>query len=295
MPVDFESIIRDDKSWPDNLELYFNGTKVPLGAIRNLNKTERKQIADALGVIQQEREAVAKRQKEVADMATQATAIHHELQEQQKASRQQQVQERQQYESQQRDAANGGYDPEQVYQNDIWYGPIRKRGEGWDAAIKKNSEEIAQVVNVLKGIAGLYTDDRLDNEFAATAEQRKKSKSIGDWEFDKLRKYVEDNKIYDRRGFPSIKEAVTKLTAEERLQAEQEDAYARGLREGEMRARMGAMPRPAPGGAALTGKPAPSTMDEALSPESIQEDHELMEMLNNLGNVGQDLITGGKP
>lgn len=288
MPVDFEAIIRDDKAWPDSIEMDFNGQKVPLGAIRNLNKTEKKQIAEALGAIQNERELVARRQKEVADMADQAKAMHHELQQQVNASKQQ-------AETAQRVQQNGGYDPEQVYENDIWYGPIRKRYTALEQALKKNSDDMQMVVNTIKGLAGLYTDDRMDNEYQSTAELRGKSKAIGDWDFDKLKKYVEDNKVHDRRGFPSIREAVTRLTADERLRNEQEDAYQRGLREGEMRARMGVMPRPASAAAAMNaGQPSPSTIDEALSPESIGQDDELVRMLADLSSHGADLITGSK-
>lgn len=288
MPVDFEAIIRDDKAWPDTIEMDFNGQKIPLSVIRNLNKAQRKEIADALSGIQNEREAMARHQKEVTDLATQAKAMHDELQRQLNTANQQ-------AETAQRVQQNGGYDPEQTYENDIWYGPIRKRYTALEQSLKKNSDDMQMVVNTIKGLANLYTDDRMDNEYQSTAELRGKSKAIGDWDFDKFKKYVEDNKIHDRRGFPSIREAVTRLTADERLRNEQEDAYQRGLREGEMRARMGVMPRPASAAAAVNaGQPAPSTIDEALSPESIGQDDELMRMLADLSTHGADLITGSK-
>jgi glutamate/tyrosine decarboxylase-like PLP-dependent enzyme len=110
-----------------------------------------------------------------------------------------------------------------------------------------------------------------------------------------MKKYVEDNKITDVRQMPSVREAVNRLTAAERQQVGEDDAYQRGLREGEMRARLGSMPRPASAAAAMNASntQAPSTIDEALSPESISQDQELMQMLSDLSHAGADLTTGG--
>ena len=291
MPIDFAEIIRDEKSYPDELELSVNGQKVPLGAIRDLSKKQQKYLADQLAMVQRDREAVVARQREVEDMAGKATAIFNELQQQQSAATQQSQQAQRAAAAQ----ANGGYDPENEYVNGMWYTPIRKRAETWEQSIKKNADDLAILTNAVRGLVNFYTDDRMGNEFEATAESRKKSKQIADWDYDQLKKYVEENKIQDRRGMPSIKEAVNRLTAEERRQVDQEDAYQKGLREGEMRARLGNMPRPASAAGTMnsTSTQTPSTIDEALSPENIGQDQELMQMLSDLSRAGADLTTGG--
>jgi DNA repair exonuclease SbcCD ATPase subunit len=289
MPIDFEEIIRDENTYPDSFELPFGNEKIRLGDIRDRSRKQQKMVADAMSQLQAQREMVDNRQKQVEEYANKAQATYTELQ--------------RQYDEQTRQAeraknvqANGGYDPEQVYENDIWYSPIRKRLTATDENLKKLSSDMTQMVNAVKGLAGFYTDDRMQNEFDSSAEMRKRSKQISSWDYDQMKKYVEDNKIYDKRGMPSVKEAVNRLTLEERNQASSDDAYQRGLREGEMRARMGSMPRPASAAAAMPGGTAqrpPDTIDEALSPDSIQQDEELMKMLADLSHAGADLTTGG--
>jgi hypothetical protein len=290
MPIDFEEIIRDENTYPDSFELPFGNEKIKLGDIRDRSRKQQKLVADAMSELQKQRESVDARQRQVEDMANKAQATYGELQRQYE-------EQTKQAERQKNVAANGGYDPEQMYENDMWYGPVRKRLTATDEALKKMSSDMTQMVNAVKGLAGFYTDDRMQSEFDSLADMRKRSKQISSWDYDQMKKYVEDNKIYDKRGMPSVKEAVNRLTLEERQQATSEDAYQRGLREGEMRARMGSMPRPASAAAAMPGGTAqtpPSTIDEALAPDSIQQDEELMKMLADLSHAGADLMTGGR-
>ena len=285
MAIDFEAILKDDKGFPDNLEITVGDHKVPLGAMRDLSKKQQHQLAEQLTAVQQERERIAVRNKEAQEMTEKATGIYNSLQQQLDASKEEQA----------RAAAKnqtGGYDPEQLYQNDVWYAPVRKRDLANEEALKKITDKLDLLSNTMGAMGRTYVEDRLASEYESTAEARKRSKALADWDFPKLRKYAEENKINDKLGFASIREAVTRLTDGERKQEEAESAYQRGLREGELRARMGVQPKPASASAAMPNGQQPKDLDEALSPESIGQDEELMKMLSDLQHQGADLIGG---
>ena len=286
MAMDFEQILKDDKTFPDSIEVTVGDQKVRLETMRNLSKKQQQQLAEQLNLVQQERERVAARNREAQEMTEKASGIYNTLQQQLDASK----------EEQSRAAAKtqtGGYDPEHLYQTDVWYAPIRKRDVAAEETLKKITEQLNLLSNTMGAMGRTYVEDRLANEYESTAEARKRSKALADWDFPKLRKYAEENKINDRLGFASIREAVNRLTDGERKQEESESAYQRGLREGEMRARMGAQPRPASASAAMPGGgQQPKDLDESLSAESIGQDEELMKMLSDLQHQGADLIGG---
>jgi hypothetical protein len=291
MPIDFAALFNDDKNYPDDMALTMaNGDKVLLRDIRSQTRNQQQQIAQYLGELQRQREVIAQRQKEANDYADKANAVYRELEQQVAQGREQQLQ----AQRQQQAAANGGVDPEQLYESDIWYAPMRKRNSAFEQTLAKQSNDIGNLVKALTGLVTLVNDDRLANQYEATADLRKRSKNVADWDFDKFKKYVEDEKIVDKQNFPSIRSAVERLTADERLEMAKSEEYERGLREGEVRARMGAMPRPGSANAAVPGSlPQPSTIDEALAPDSIANDSEIMDMLANLSKAGADLTTGG--
>lgn len=284
MSIDFEQIFKDDKTWPDTMELTVGDQKIPLGRLRDLSKKQQQQLSEQLNVVQQERERIAATNREAQAMTEKAASVYNTLQQQLDATKEEQA----------RAAARtqtGGYDPEQMYMSDIWYGPIRKRDQAFEADIKKMNETLNLLANTVGAMGRVYSEDRLSNEYESTAEARKRSKALADWDFGKLRKYAEENKINDRLGFASIREAVNRLTESERKQEEAETAYQRGLREGEMRARLGVQPRPASASAAMPGgEPPPKDLDEALSPESISRDEELSKMLSELQIQSTDFI-----
>lgn len=285
MSIDFEQIFKDDKTWPDTMELTVGDQKIPLGKLRDLSKKQQQQLTDQLNVVQQERERIAATNREAQAMTEKATSVYNTLQQQLDATKEEQA--RAQARTQ-----TGGYDPEQMYTSDVWYAPIRKRDQAFEADIKKMNETLNLLANTVGAMGRVYSEDRLTNEWESTAEARKRSKALADWDLPKLRKYAEDNKIQDRLGFASIREAVNRLTEGERKQEEAETAYQRGLREGEMRARLGVQPRPASASAAMPGggEPPPKDLDEALSPESISRDEELSKMLSELQIQGTDFI-----
>lgn len=287
MPIDFDGIIKDEKGFPDSLELTVGNEKVPLGAIRELNRKQQQQLSEHLAAVQQQREIAENRAREAQASIDRTSSLYQNLQQQMDVAKAES----------ERSAATkqtGGYDPEQMYNTDIWYGPIRKRDQKFEDDIKKIMERVDLISRVQAAMGDTYVADRYDNEFESTAEQRKRSKQIADKDLEWFKKYAQDNKIADKRGMYSIREAVNKLTQGERTQEESDAAYQRGLREGEMRGRMGVQPRP---GAANAGMPnggaQPKDLDEALSADSISQDEELMRMLSELQSQGASLL-GGK-
>jgi hypothetical protein len=288
MPIDFDAILKDDKSFPDNWEIPFGNEKVTLGSIRDLTRKQQQAVAEQLGAMQREREAISTRQREYEEGINKTNSIYQNLQQQVEANK---------AEAERSSATKqtGGYDPEQMYNTDIWYGPIRKRDQKLEEDMRKVMERLDLVSRVQSAMGDTYIADRFDNEFESTAEQRKRSKQISDWDLERFKKYAQENKIADKRGLYSIREAVNKLTQGERTQEEADSAYQRGLREGEMRARMGVQPRPGAANAAMpNGGAQPKDLDEALSVDSISQDEELMRMLGELQSQGANLLTGGK-
>jgi hypothetical protein len=185
-----------------------------------------------------------------------------------------------------------GLDPKALFESDPWYAPVRERTTNLEKLITDLKGQIEKQQQIMQGAVATFMDDRWQNEYDAVSERIQKSKSIKDWDLPKLRQYAVDNKTFDKRGLPSIREAVNKLTEQEQKEATAQEAYERGLREGELKARMGVQPRPASASAAVSGsEKVPASLDEALNPASIAEDRELSEMLSQLGVAASQLTT----
>lgn len=284
MPIDFAQILKDEKEFPNELELTVGNEKVPLGALRELNKRQQAELAEQLAATQRQREAAAAQQREFNEVTEKATGIYNSLQQQLDQNREEAARAATRNQT-------GGYDPEQLYQTDVYYSPLRKRNDAHEEALKKLADRVELIANTQLAMGKVYTEDRLASEYEATAEARKRSKAIADWDLPKLRKYAEENRINDRLGLASIREAVNRLTEGERKQEESQAAYERGLREGEMRTRMGMMPRPASPSAAVANGAAPAKdLDEALSPESLAQDPDLMRMFAELQQQGGNFM-----
>lgn len=277
MSVDFEAIIGDESTFPDALELTIGDKKVPLGSIRDLSKKKQARVTEELSRLEAERTGLSAKQREVMELSTKAAAIYDDLQKKLAAAN--------------TVTHTDGLDPNALYDSDPWYAPIRTRNAKIEEGQKALQTTLGQLTQAVTGAVSAFIEDRWEREFEGVEDRVKKSKAIKDWDFNKLKTYATENKIHDKRGLPSIRAAVDRLTEQEREQEKAEEAYARGLREGELKARMGVQPRPASAAAAMGGGKGPETLDEALNPEAIAQDPELAEMLANLGVAASAMTT----
>lgn len=271
MAIDMEAILKDEGTYPDTLEIIMGTEKVSLGQIRDMSKKQQSRITEELSGIQRERQTLAQKQQEVLTLSERATETYNKLEEQlAKASR---------------NAVPDG-DPEKMWDTDQWYSPARKRISEIQKTIADLAETQKKLGSAVTSAVSIWMDDRWENEYSQVAPELEKYPKLAEWrDPEKLKKYASENKILDKRSMPSIREAVNRLTAVEREAAKSEDAYQRGLREGQMKARLGAQPRPASAAAAVvngSGKVA-ETFEEAMSPDAVAQDSELNEMLANLG------------
>jgi len=271
MDIDFAAILQDEGTYPDALEVTLGDKKVSLGQIRDRSKREQARIAAELAKVNEERQSLDTRNKEILALSEKATEVYNRLQEQlAKAS--------------ERTPAAG--DPEALWGTDPWYQPARKRVEEVDKMVKQLSDTQRQIAQAVQGAIALYMDDRFDREYEQVAPEIEKFPKLAEWkDQEKLKKFAADNNLLDKRKLPSIRAAVEKLTAAEREAMKEQTAYERGLNEGMLRARLGAQPKPASAAAAVvnaSGKPA-ETFDEAMDPAAVAEDSELNTMLASLG------------
>jgi hypothetical protein len=271
MDIDFAGILKDDATYPDALEVTLGDKRVALGTLRDLSKREQARVADELSRATAERTSYEAKNREVVALSEKAASIYEDLQKKlAEASTRQ---------------PNPG-DPEALWDSDPWYGPARKRVSSIQATVDQLAATQKQLATAMQGAIGLYMDDRWENEYARVTPELDKYPKLAEYkDIEKLKKYAADNNLVDKRKMPSIAAAVERLTVAEREAAKSNEAYERGLREGQLRARLGAQARPASAAAAIStadGKPA-ATFEEAMSPESVASDSELNEMLANMG------------
>ena len=256
----FQDILDDEKTFPDNIELTINGKQVTLGDVRGLSRKKQQELTEKMADTERKR-------AEVLELATKAADLEAKL--------------RQQLE----DSGRPKPTPtEDEFDNDPFWAPVRKRLAGPQETIKKLDETVKTLTNQLSQAAAIWAEDRWHSQYER-AKPRLKDKAK-DWTYEKVRDYAAQNKLVDSFGLPSVEKAIMSLTQEDELQARVNEAYEKGLREGTTKGRMGVQPKPT----SAAGPPRPEKSAvaekglEALG-DDVQNDPELMNMLSELGAI----------
>src|SRR5271157_5140575 len=265
--MDFATILKDEATYPDAAEITLGSEKVTLGQIRDLSRKQQKAIADQMDALTQERNSVKTLAEQTADLMSKL---------------------------QERDAAG----PKTVvpeandFDNDEWWKPVRAKLNPLEASIKALTDGQKALQASMERAALIFANDRWRGQFDRVKD-RLKAPKYSDWNFEKVRDYAATNKYLDEYGFPAIDKAVEAITREDELDRIKHEAFEKGVREGAVKARLGATPRPtsASGGKAKTSQGLdPSKNFEDLG-DAVADDRDLAEMVAGLqGMSPEDLL-----
>lgn len=278
--LNLKQVLDDAKNYPDTLEFTVGNDKVTLAELR----TARAQMEDEH---KKKMKAADDKFSEVTDLAAKAATIKMDL------------------EKQLADATKAGgkgndrarTDEDEA--NDPFWNPIRKvydaRLQAIEDTAKKYEDTIKKLAGAVERATTIWADDRWRIQFDRLAPRLAKVEKHKNMTFEEVRDYAAKERILDSHGLPSVEKAILQLTREAEKEIDVNEAYERGKREGEMRARLGASGRP-------TSASGPKKPDKSHVAEKgleglgddVAEDKELTEMLANLGAVDPGDF-GGRP
>lgn len=259
-----EDILKDDKTFTDEMELTLGDKKVSLGEIRKLSKSGQEKLATELAAAQYDR-------RSATELATKAADLVAKLEE--AATRTAQP--------------NRGETDEDDFETNNWWTPVRKRMTALEAQAKDAQKQAKEALESLTRAATIFAEDRWQREYDSSSDRLKKSKEYKEWGVDKVRDYAVQNKIVDRFGFPSVSKAIQEMMKADDLEVIRREEYERGLKEGQNKLRMASMTRPssARGRAPEAGKTIDPTKNLEDLGDAVMDDPELTQMLADLGTL----------
>lgn len=264
--MNLEEILADEKTFADSIEFELGGRKVNLGDLRGLSRKQRTDLADRMADTERKR-------AEVLQLAEQAANLKNSL-------------DAQLAEAGKRAAPTDDFD------SDPFWGPVKKQFAPLTEINKKLEAKVTSLENAANQMAKIWAEDRWRSQFDRSKERLKGDK-FKDMTYEKVRDYAGTNKILDSYGLPSVEKAILELTKEDEIQTKVDEAFQRGLREGNVKGRMGVQPKPtsASGGAKLPENSMVAKKGLEGLGDDVAEDPEMMEMLSKLGAMSpEDLV-----
>lgn len=262
-----QELIADATKYPDTLEIPVGDQKIPLGTLRAYQK-------EIEGRVKEKEEGLSKQQQELMGLSEKASTLYSQL-EQERGKLAEEMKK-----------VTARVEPGEDIDNDVFWKPVAKRLKAMEETQKKIEDNQKALGTAMSRSAEIWAEERWTNQYDSAKERLAKSKSTKDagWDYEKLKKYATENKIVDRWGLPSVGGAIEKLTEADRLAESAEEAFQRGLKEGQMRARLASSPRPtSSGGGDLKPADAGPKLDPSKNFEdlgdAVAQDAELMEML----------------
>ena len=265
--MDFQTILKDEATYPDSAEITLGNEKVSLGQIRDLSRKQQKAISEQMDTLTRERNEVKTLAETTADLMTKLQAREAE-------------------------APKTVVPEANDFDNDDWWKPVRAKLTPLEASIKSLVDGQKALQNSMEKAALIFANDRWKGQFDRVKD-RLKAPKYSDWNFEKVRDYAATNKYLDEYGFPALDKAVEAITREDEMERIKQEAFEKGVREGSVKARLGANPRPT---SASGGKPrATSALDPSKNFEdlgdAVADDRELAEMVAGLQGVSpEDLL-----
>jgi hypothetical protein len=260
--MNIDDILKDEKNYPDTLELPVGDQKIPLSTLRS-----------AYRAVSAEREQLGKDRQTVADLASKAAQLNEKLEQQMAAASQ--------TESGRRTAPT-----DDEFDADPFFAPVRKRLDPIQKTVEELKKTNEQLAKSVANAATIWARDRWEGQLSRNRDRLKGDKYKQYQDVESILKYATDNRILDTYGFPSVEGAINKLTEGDTIEQIKTVEYERGLKEGQMKARIASMSRP-------TSASGPKGPEKSVVAErgleglgdDVANDPELMDMLSQLGAV----------
>lgn len=260
----YTDIFKDESTFPDTLEVTLpNGNKATLGEIRELTRSQQRELAGQMELLTKER-------KEAQKIATDAADLMNKIQSQPQLEPAKQT------------------TPDD-FATDPWWEPARKAINPILDTLKEiQASQKAQQEAVARA-ASIWAQDRWKGQYER-GKERLKGPKYADQTFEKVRDFAAQNKILDEYGFPDIGKAIESITREDEIERIKREAYENGLKEGAVKGRLGATPRPS----SAAGAPKPDGV--GLKPDgnfndlgdAVMSDRDLAEAFSQLAGLSPE-------
>ncbi len=251
--------------YPDNTPITIGDQQIPLGSLRQLNASERSSLETRLKSVAEKETELETRQGRIVDLAQKAQAAYEAAEEARRKAG--------------TPATVAGADPFE----DPWLSPVKKELEKRDLSAKEQKDMLAQVVNMVRNAATIFSEDRWDREYDSLDFGKRDKKPTR----DEILKFATDNNIVDRHKMPSIRAAWSKMSESDRIADREAIAREKGREEGRMQAIAARIPQPGVAGPGQsTGLPKVSNNDDPLGDLYTKslEDPELRALLEQTSN-----------
>ena len=214
MSDDIKKFLENAAEFPDNTPITIAGREIPLGSLRQLNASERSTLSERLKGVESKEAELNSRQAGIVDLAQKAQAAYAAAEEARtKAGQRQEA---------------PGADPFA----DPWLAPVKTE-------LGKRDKELEEIKAVAKNLqatitqaATIWAQDRWDREYDTLNFGKREKKPTR----DELLKFANENKLVDRHGMPSIRNAWDKMSEADRMEQLRQEAIEKGREEGRMEA-----------------------------------------------------------
>jgi hypothetical protein len=243
MSVDvITQLLADAQGYPDNTPITIGDKQIPLGSFRQLNASERTALSDRLKGVEAKETELNTRQQNIVDLAQKAQQAYAAAEEARKTATTRQPE--------------PGADPFA----DPWLAPVKTE-------FSKRDKELEEIKGIAKNLqatitqaATVWAQDRWDREYDGLNFGKRDKKPTR----DEILKFAQENKLVDRHGMPSIREAWNKMSEADRMEEARKEAIEKGREEGRMEA-MAA--RVTPPGVSGIGQ-GPAAQPRKIGPET---------------------------
>jgi hypothetical protein len=271
MSVDaIKRFLEDTKNHPDTVMVTIGETQIPLGSLRQLNSTERTQLADRLKAVETQEGELKTRQQKIVELATKAQAAYDAAEEARKAAA---------------GNNNRGTPSNEDPFEDPWLKPVKTALEARDAQIKKLTDQLTQTLTTVGQAATIFAEDRWDREYNSIDFGKRDKKPTR----QELIDFAIKENLTDRHKMPSVVAAWNKMSEADRLEEIKKQAREEGIEQGRQQALASRVPPPGvsgPGQAPVPLKVDPNKGDLGdLYGEAIK-DPELRALLEQAASVG---------
>jgi hypothetical protein len=266
--IDFSKILADTETYKDDMNMTFksaDGTpvEVQLGALRNLNASERQSLTEKISVAQAREAEINRRDASSTELSKKAQQVLDEIEKMKANTR----------------STAPGDDPFA----DPWLAPVKAALDKRDNDIAELKKLVASGQSTVAEAAKIFLKKNWKSEYGSINFGKSTKKPTQ----DELVKYAATNKLVDEDGIPSISRAWEEMSKGDREADLIKEAEARGEEKGRIAA-MAARVLP-PGVPGSAGGPAPKAAPPGelgdLYSQALQ-DPELRRQLEELGAAG---------
>lgn len=212
--MDFSTILKDEATFPDTAEITLGTEKVTLGQIRELSRSQQKQVADQVNALQRERD-------EAKSIATKAAELMEKV----------------------NTAPPATQTVPDDFDTDAWWEPVRKKFNPLADQLKAIEAGQKAIQESVARAASIWAQDRWKGQYER-GKERLKGPKYSEWTFEKVRDFAATNKHLDEYGFPAIDKAISEITKEDEISRIRQEEYERGVREGAVKSRLASTARP---------------------------------------------------